>query len=229
MTGAILDISSGVSATAFFSEVNLVKHSLLFIAILMVWSTASMAADHTHNRQFINEQLQLDRQRFRALPSPGILPPDRVLAPEHQSFVDAQAEQMRRQAQQDAKPGAPVMVFVSFSMPENELKTRVGEAAALKIPVVLRGMVNGDMRQTANAVAKLVKDTNNGGVQIDPTAFRRYGVTAVPVLIVVCGEQGEHHDRLQGDLVLREGLRRIAGHGECAETAAQLLNEGEPS
>lgn len=200
----------------------------LLIAILMVWSAACVASEHTDNRQFLKEQLQLDRKRLRALASPGFRPPDRALAPEHQAFVDRQAEQMRRQVQQDARPIASAMVFVSFSMPENDLKMRVREASTLGIPVVLRGMVNGDMRLTANAVASVVKETNNGGVQIDPTTFRQYGISAVPVLIVVCGEHGERHDRLQGDLTLRAGLRRIAGQGECAEAAAQLLNEAGP-
>lgn len=50
-------------------------------------------------------------------------------------------------------------------------------------------MVNGDMRTTANAVAGLVKESNTGGVQIDPTTFRKYNITAVPVLIVACGNR----------------------------------------
>nr|WP_305847069.1 TrbC family F-type conjugative pilus assembly protein [Shigella sonnei] len=48
-------------------------------------------------------------------------------------------------------------------MPAEELKQRVKDAAQLNIPVVIRGMVNGDMRATANAVAGLVKESNTGG------------------------------------------------------------------
>ena len=102
------------------------------------------------------------------------------------------------------------LVFVSFSMPPDELKQRVKDAAELNIPVVIRGMVNGDMRATANAVAGLVKESNTGGVQIDPTTFRKYNITAVPVLIVACGNQGDTVDRLQGDLTLHQALKRVA-------------------
>ncbi|XEI20701.1 TrbC family F-type conjugative pilus assembly protein (plasmid) [Escherichia coli] len=74
-------------------------------------------------------------------------------------------------------------------------------------------MVNGDMRATANAVAGLVKESNTGGVQIDPTTFRKYNITAVPVLIVACGNQGDTVDRLQGDLTLHQALKRVAEEG----------------
>ena len=139
--------------------------------------------------------------------------------------MDAQAQQFQQSMQPQARPVDAALVFVSFSMPPDELKQRVRDAAALNIPVVIRGMVNGDMRATANAVAGLVKESNTGGVQIDPTTFRQYGITAVPVLIVACGEQGKKVDRLQGDLTLYQALKRVVNDGECADTARSLLGE----
>jgi len=196
-------------------------------AMLMTWSAASFAADHTENRQFLNDQLRLDRQRFRELQTPDFLKQSRPVSPENQAFLDGQAGMMREANRPAGRPVAAALVFVSFSMPEADLKQRVRDASALGIPAVIRGMVNGEMRDTANAVAGLVKETNSGGVEIDPTTFRKYGISAVPVLIVTCGNQGETFDRLQGDLTLHEGLRRVAQEGECADTAKQLLGEDD--
>nr|WKV17499.1 hypothetical protein pSH12sh288-5_00002 [Shigella sonnei] len=48
-----------------------------------------MANDHTESRQFIHEQLQLDRQRFQSLQTPEFLKQTRPVAPQEQSFLDA--------------------------------------------------------------------------------------------------------------------------------------------
>ncbi|EAA7680429.1 type-F conjugative transfer system pilin assembly protein TrbC [Salmonella enterica] len=194
--------------------------------VLLLASGGCMANGHTENRQFIHDQLQLDRQRFRALQTPEFLQQQQSVGAEDQAFLDAQASQLRKSMQPGERPVDAALVFVSFSMPLDELKQRVKDAAELNIPVVIRGMVNGDMRATANAVAGLVKESNTGGVQIDPTTFRKYNITAVPVLIVACGNQGDKVDRLQGDLTLHQALKRVAEEGDCADTARNLLGEG---
>lgn len=200
------------------------KRVMISLFLLLV-SGGGMANDHTENRQFIYDQLQLDRQRFRALQTPEFLKQPRPVAPQDQAFLDEQTLQLRKSMQPGERPVDAALVFVSFSMPSDELKQRVQDAAALNIPVVIRGMVNGDMRATANAVAGLVKDTNTGGVQIDPTTFRKYNITAVPALIVTCEHQGVKVDRLQGDVRLYQALKRVADEGDCAETARKLMGE----
>ena len=200
---------------------------ILFFLLALLTPELAQATEHTENRQFINEQLRLDRQRFRSLQSPDFLKQAPAVAPQDQSFLDAHSQRFRQPVPLRERPIDAALVFVSFSMPPDELKQRVQDAAALKIPVVIRGMVNGDMRATANAVAGLVKETNTGGVEIDPTTFRKYNITAVPVLIVACGNQGDKVDRLQGDLKLHHALKRVAEGGDCAQTAKSLLGEGE--
>lgn len=197
----------------------------LILLLALLTPGLVQATEHAENRQFIQEQLQLDRQRFRDLQTPDFLKQARPVSPQDQSFLDAQAQQFRQSMQPGARPVDAALVFVSFSMPPDELKQRVQDAAALNIPVVIRGMVNGDMRTTANAVAGLVKESNTGGVQIDPVTFRKYDISAVPVLIVACGHQGDKVDRLQGDLTLRQALKRVAEEGDCAQTARSLLGE----
>ena len=55
----------------------------------------------------------------------------------------------------------------------------VGPTEVEDLTATLRGMVKGDMRETANAVLRLVNEDKRGGVQIDPTAFGTYGINAV--------------------------------------------------
>jgi len=197
----------------------------LIVLLALLTSGLVQATEHAESRQFIKEQLKLDRQRFQSLQTPAFLKPARPVAPPDQAFLDAQAQQLRQSMQPEARPVDAALVFVSFSMPPDELKQRVQDAAELNIPVVIRGMVNNDMRATANAVAGLVKESNIGGMQIDPTTFRKYNITAVPVLIVACGNQGNKVDRLQGDLTLYQALKRVAEEGDCTQTAKSLLNE----
>ncbi|WP_438403882.1 type-F conjugative transfer system pilin assembly protein TrbC, partial [Aeromonas veronii] len=94
------------------------------------------------------------------------------------------------------------------------------DADTFGIPATLRGMVKGDMRETANAVLRLVNEDKRGGVQIDPKAFGTYGINAVPALVVTCDGR---YDRVAGNLALREALTKIAESGDCADTAKNIL------
>ncbi len=132
----------------------------------------------------------------------------------------AQSLARQQQAAAGAKPVPQALYFVSFSIPQTGLKRLILDADRFGIPATLRGMVNNDMRQTANAVLQLVNEDQRGGVQIDPQAFRRYGINAVPALVVTCGET---YDRIAGNLALQQALTKVAESGECAGTAKAIL------
>jgi conjugal transfer pilus assembly protein TraW len=81
-------------------------------------------------------------------------------------------------------------LFVSLSMPEEELKAAVYEASESRAMLVFRGVPKGhDISSIAKALVVLV-----GSVQpipaavIDPTLFTRFGVGAVPTLVEVNAE-----------------------------------------
>jgi conjugal transfer pilus assembly protein TrbC len=132
----------------------------------------------------------------------------------------AQSLARQQQAAAGAKPVPQALYIVSFSIPKTGLKRLILDADRFGIPATLRGMVNNDMRQTANAVLQLVNEDQRGGVQIDPQAFRRYGINAVPALVVTCGET---YDRIAGNLALQQALTKVAESGECADTAKAIL------
>lgn len=150
----------------------------------------------------------------------GQIPHANDIAPGEQAWLDALKAKQQGMGQPPAADTPEAHYFVSFSMPDEVLAPLVAQASTYGIAAHLRGMVNGDMRQTANAVLRLVKDRQQGGLAIDPTAFRRYGITAVPALVLTCKEGS---DRIAGNLSLDAALTKIAEAGTCQENAKRLL------
>jgi len=134
-------------------------------------------------------------------------------------------KQRQQEAQQD-KPTHGALYFVSFAIPETGLKRMLGQARRYDIPAVLRGMVNNDMKVTADAVMSLVQDGSASGVAIDPTRYREYGITSVPSLVVYC-QAG--HDVIRGNLRLKQALAKVVEQGDCRGEAKALLKKGGQS
>lgn len=200
----------------------MLKSTFMVAGLLLLCGTVQ-ADPNTSNRRFLDEMLQVDRQRHQALQGKLFSPVPSVSSSDRTYIDQLKAQQQARLAQKQ-KDQPRIMMFVSFSLPEAELKQRVADAAHYGIPVIIRGMVNGNMRQTATAVGRLVKETKTGGVEIEPTLFRLFSVTAVPQLIVTCDG---HIDRLAGDLALPAALKKVSEEGDCASTARKRLG-GEP-
>ncbi|WP_159282625.1 type-F conjugative transfer system pilin assembly protein TrbC [Rahnella variigena] len=181
---------------------------------------AYAAAAVQDDQQFINDQLRAG-EAMRHAPVPDFLkslPANPALSAPQQSFIEGLRSDTSQAMPEKTVPQA--LYFVSFSMPEDGLKALVLEADRLRIPATLRGLINNDFRQTANAVLKLVNDDKRGGVQVDPTAYKTYGITAVPALVVTCNG---HFDRVGGNIAPVQALRKIAESGDCSSVAKQLL------
>lgn len=191
---------------------------IFFMSILL--ASQVIATEDGGTQQFLEEQLKqsetgrsredLDFLQKLTLP----------MQAQDQPFIDAMQQRQQQQGSGEIKPVAKALYFVSFSIPIEGLKRMVHDADQYPIPVTLRGLVNNDLRQTANAVLSLVKEGKRGGVQIDPVSFRTYGITAVPALVVTCKE---HFDRVAGNIRLTAALKKVAESGQCAQTAQALL------
>lgn len=196
------------------------KHHTGLLGAMLILPACVAVAALQDDQQFINDQLRAG-DAMRHAPVPDFLkslPANPALSAPQQSFIEG----LRSDTPQ-AMPEKPVpqaLYFVSFSMPEDGLKALVLEADRLRIPATLRGLINNDFRQTANAVLKLVNDDKRGGVQVDPTAYKTYGITAVPALVVTCNG---HYDRVGGNIAPVQALRKIAESGDCSSVAKQLL------
>jgi conjugal transfer pilus assembly protein TrbC len=88
---------------------------------------------------------------------------------------------------------------------------------------VLRGLHRGSMRETVTRMHELI-GSQRVAVQIDPTAFDRYGVVQVPTFVLARGgrpEAGCVADGLCGRGAVREGGGGCES-GVCAQRAWEL-------
>jgi len=130
---------------------------------------------------------------------------------------------------------SPIIVFVSFSMPDASLKQWMRQAELIQAPVVVRGLIHNSFKETIQKMAALTRD-NHGGVQLDPTLFRRFQIKQVAA-VVVWKESGclsnqsciENYNVIYGDVELSFALQKIAGQNddlsEIAQKALAILHE----
>ena len=185
---------------------------------------ASENVNTPENRQFLKQQETLSQQ-LREKPDTQLQAwaEQQVRANPLQHSDNRFLDELvrRQQAAQKDKPQQGAVYFVSFSIPEEGLKRMLGETRHYGIPATLRGMVNNDLKTTAEAVLSLVKDGATDGVQIDPTLFSQYGIRSVPALVVFCS-QG--YDIIRGNLRVGQALEKVAATGDCRQVARTLLN-----
>lgn len=194
------------------------------ILLLTGLATFAAAAGTVQEQQQFIESLRDKSQSLRE--APPALP--ETAAQGELSETDAawlaQLQQRRQQESQASQPRtqSDALYLISFSVPEDGLKLMIPEAAGFGIPSVINGLIDNDFRKTAAAVFRLTKENEHSGVQIDPTAFDRFGIRQVPALVVRCGEQ---YDVVYGNLKIGSALEAVARDGECADTAKRLLNK----
>lgn len=83
-----------------------------------------------------------------------------------------------------ATAGPTLLVFVSFAMPEATISRLLDQAARAGAALVLRGLVNGSMRDTVERMQRLIGD-RRVAVQIDPQAFDRFSIVRTPSFVLV--------------------------------------------
>jgi conjugal transfer pilus assembly protein TrbC len=80
--------------------------------------------------------------------------------------------------------GPGLLIFVSFSMPQQTLSRLVDQAARAHATVIIRGFVNGSLQHTV-AMAQRLIGARQVSFQIDPLAFDRFAVTSTPTFVLV--------------------------------------------
>lgn len=81
-------------------------------------------------------------------------------------------------------PTSSLLVFVSFSMPDGALTRLLDQAERSGATLLLRGFVGDSLQQTVARTQGLI-GTRNVGFQIDPQAFDRFSVRAVPTFVLI--------------------------------------------
>lgn len=129
---------------------------------------------------------ELARVPLPAAPRTDALPQPVTKAP---IDLEALAKGFDANADQPALAAAPrstLLVFVSFAMPEATISRLLDQAARAGGTLVLRGLVNGSMRDTVERMQRLIGE-RRVAVQIDPQAFDRFSIVRTPSFVLVRG------------------------------------------
>lgn len=135
------------------------------------------------------------------------------------------AEAYRRRA---GAPGAgepEFLVFVSFSMPHASLLRLAEQARRADAVLVFRGLAGATLREMNARLAPLSR--TGAAMQIDPQAFDRFAIRAVPTFVLAAPDPGCAEttcegpaQRVAGDVSLDFALERLARHGGALAGAA---------
>ena len=127
---------------------------------------------------------------------------------------------------------AEVLIFTSLSVPAASWRQWARDAARTGAPLVLRGVGEGGLPETAKAIGERLGGAE-AGVAIDPRLFRLFGVTRVPAVVVVPGgapacrsrgcaeDAAPPHDRIVGNIGLVAALEAVAFEGDAGRDIAR--------
>jgi len=197
--------------------VNKTAYGVLISTLLM--SAAPSAAPFGDNQNFLRE-LQAHNAQRQSGPVGKLTGPQLQLREQDMAWAGQMKNQLSAAVNPQEKPLPQVVYLVSFSIPEEGLNRMLVSAHRFAIPVAVNGLIDNNFRRTVQAVYRLSKETGQGGVQVDPRPFTRYGITAAPALVVTCGDK---HDVLRGNLRIEAALEKIAEEGDCANVAQGML------
>ena len=125
-----------------------------------------------------------------------------------------------------------VLLFTSLAVPAPSWRASAREAARIGVPLVLRGVVETSLPETARRITSRLGDAK-AAVAIDPRLFRLFGIERVPAVVVVpggvplCRSHGcaedlpPPFDRVSGNLSLAAALEAVAAEGGTGRSAAR--------
>lgn len=134
---------------------------------------------------------------------------------------EAAASSAKQNGTEDGLIPSGLFVFVSFGMPKEALKRIVEQAERVNATLVLRGLVDRSIPKTA-AAAKEMLGTHRVGWMIDPRLFKMYGVSQVPVTVLVqpgtqaqfCQDQHcnklPEYVKITGDVSIRYAIEEMS-------------------
>lgn len=123
-------------------------------------------------------------------------------------FLELQKKLVENAYNTQGKPrfDKQILLFVSFSMPENSIKELLRESKKYNAALVIQGLLNNSFKETLNKVQQIISDNKNiGGIHIDPNLFNEYKISQVPAYVVKYGE-GNNYDVAYGLGSIKEAL-----------------------
>jgi len=160
---------------------------------------------------------------------------------QHSALIKKLFSEKQALAQQGAKGKTAdgAILFVSFSMPKKMIFTLADEAREYDIPVVIKGLVNADFRQTLQKIADIIEEGKKegyrmNGLSMSPIWFEQFGIEKVPSLVVtkrpgdclvqtICANQP--FDFVSGNIPIKKALTIIAERGHETPDVARAILE----
>lgn len=131
-----------------------------------------------------------------------------------------------------------ILIFVSFSMPDQSLIAYLHDAKMIHASVIIRGLINNSFQETFKKMSYLIKASGGGGMLLDPVWFKRFKITTVPAVVILpknsacfsdatCDVERDF-DIIRGNITLSSALRSIS-HQESvgSDTAKNALDKIE--
>ncbi len=149
--------------------------------------------------------------------------------------IDIEALAKKYEQKAAARKMDDLMIFASFTMPAESFKRIVSQANRAGASVVLRGFKNNSIKDTALAIKELGEQ--GGNVLVNPNAFTKYKVRAVPTMVLaraatidrVDNEGCAIHDdyvAVSGDVSLDYALDEIVRRSpQFASVASRYLRQ----
>lgn len=162
--------------------------SLALLAAAVLLPAGAQVTDADIERARRQHRMPTDVELAR-VPVPSTPRIDALPQPATRTPIDLEALAKGFDVQADkpalgAASGPRLLVFISFAMPEATITGLLDQAARVRATLVLRGLVNGSLRDTVERMQRLI-GTRQVAVQIDPQAFDRFAITRTPSFVLV--------------------------------------------
>jgi conjugal transfer pilus assembly protein TrbC len=156
-----------------------------------------------------DRQAKLLRQAVPDVGQPSALPsPDPAAIAKRYESVRSQED-------------SALFILISFSMPPESIDRLAAQTGKAGATLVLRGVVDGSLKRTAEVAAEFVKKYPGAQFQIDPTLFKRFAVKQVPAFVLTirpedsntCGKGCDPRNTyasVSGDVTLDYALEYLA-------------------
>ena len=112
-----------------------------------------------------------------------------------------------------------LLVFISFSMPEDSLLSFAKELQNYSGAFVIRGLPNNSFAAFFNKLNYLKEIGMDTPILIDPDSFEDYEVTRVPTIIL---REGETFDKITGNVLVSCALEKFTEKGDKKYLAKDL-------
>jgi conjugal transfer pilus assembly protein TrbC len=219
----------------------------LLLAVVLPVHSQSMPSQADIDRKLGELRKQLPDQLDRAQQQAGVVkrevrpdttPPVQrpASAGDPAALASRFSNDAARQVVKEDDRGAPVMVFVSLSMPRESLRRLAADSARAGVPMLFRGLKYGvGPGAVPRGLAELKPYVELGAsILIDPEPFQAYSVDVVPAFIVAerpagCSENGCQAGaaKVVGDVTLAYAMAQLTertdGVGRLARDVAARL------